>query len=148
MKSIVCMFVASLPRVSHDEYLLVFFYERNEVHQVRLNFNFIFEVLRKDVPRPVYGSMRNTNKVVSNEFKQSFENIICKPHQYNIWTTSYDPYDMNHIIWFIMNQTLTNHDISVPKLNGFEWIVNSVSSWERLKIEIFCKIYEKTFVVH
>ena len=70
------MFVVSLPAVFHDEYLLVFFYERNEVHQVRLNLNFIFGFLRKDVPRPVYGSMRNTNKVVSNEFKQSFENII------------------------------------------------------------------------
>ena len=70
------MFGASLPGVSHVEYLLVFFYERNEVHQVRLNFNSIFELLRKDVPRPVYGSMRKTNKVVSNEFKQSFDNII------------------------------------------------------------------------
>ena len=70
------MFDASLPAVSHVEYLLVFVCERNEVHQARLKMNLIYEFLTKDIPRPVYGSMRNTNKVVSNEFRQSFENII------------------------------------------------------------------------
>ena len=70
------MFDASLPAVSHVEYLLVFVCERNEVHRARLKFNFIFELVTEDKPRPVYGSIRNTNKVVSNEFRQSFENII------------------------------------------------------------------------
>ena len=66
----------SLPAVSRVEYLLVFFCERNEVLRARLKSNFIFKPFYKNVPRPVYGSMRNTNKVVSNEFRQSFGNII------------------------------------------------------------------------
>ena len=71
---IVGMFFVSLPAVFLVEYLLVFFCERNEVLQVRLKLNWMYLIcidLAK-LPRPVYGSIRNTNKVVSNELRQSF----------------------------------------------------------------------------
>ena len=73
------MFFVSLLAVSRVEYLLAFVCEHNEVLQARLKLKKINHICIEDLvklPKPVYGNIRNTNKVVSNEFRQSFENIM------------------------------------------------------------------------